>query len=75
MSKCSTKRILSGVVVNCLELNVLKAPSTGSEVADTISALTKVLVDPAQSTDEFFKVSAESGAQGFCMKKFIAIRR
>ena len=65
----------SGVVTDCLKLNVRKKPSADAEVLVTIDALSKVMVDMAESTNDFFKVVTETGIEGFCMRKYIALKK
>ena len=67
-----------GVVTDCLKLNVRSTPKSdpsNANVLGTIECLTGVLVDEAASTDDFYKVQTESGLEGFCMKKYIAVER
>lgn len=63
----------TGVVVDCLKLNVREAPNTQADIVCVINASTNLVIDEAESTEEFYKVCTESGAEGFCMKKFIKI--
>lgn len=62
-----------GVVVDCLKLNVREAPNANADVVCVINASTKFVVDEAESTDDFYAVCTESGAEGYCMKKFVQI--
>lgn len=66
---------VTGVVTDCLKLNVRKAPSIDAEVAAAIPALSEVVIDMDKSTADFYQVSTPNGIQGFCMKKFIAIHQ
>ena len=50
-------------------------PRANSKVLTVITALTRVSVNMDESTDAFYKVSTSNGTQGYCMKKFIAVRR
>jgi hypothetical protein len=70
-----TKSFTTGVVTDCLKLNVRKKPSADAEVLVTIDALSKVMVDMAESTNDFFKVVTETGIEGFCMRKYIALKK
>lgn len=63
----------TGVVVDCIKLNVRETPNTQAEIVCVINASTNLVIDEAESTEEFYKVCTESGAEGFCMKKFIKI--
>lgn len=69
------KPAVTGVVADCLELNVRRAPSLKANVAAVIPALTEVTIDLDGSNGEFYKVTTPDGIQGFCMKKYIAVRR
>lgn len=64
-----------GVVTDCLRLNVRSEASINSDVLITIGALSEVIVDLESSTDEFYKIRTDVGEEGFCMKKYIALRR
>lgn len=64
-----------GVVTNCLRLNLRQKPSQDSDVVTILSALSEVRVDMEASTDSFYKVCTAAGIEGFCMRKYIAIRR
>lgn len=72
------ENILIGVVTDCLKLNVRGTPDndpSGGNVVTTIECLTEVMVDMASSTKEFYKIHTPAGVEGFCMKKYIAIRK
>lgn len=69
------KNFTVGVVTDCLKLNVRKEPSADAEVPVIIDALSKVMVDMAESTNDFFKVVTETGIEGFCMRKYIALKK
>ena len=78
VEKVETPVPLRGVVTGCLKLNVRSSPEndpTNGNVLGTIECLTGVLIDEAASTEEFYKVKTESGLEGFCMKKYIAVER
>lgn len=64
-----------GVVTDCMKLNLREEASSDAAVLTEIPALTEVVVDLDASTDAFYKVCTAAGIQGFCMKKYIAIRR
>lgn len=66
---------VSGVVVNCLKLNVRKEPKSNAEVVTLISALTEVVVDVNASNGDFYKVCTATGIEGFCVKKYIALKQ
>jgi len=64
---------LDGVVKHCKLLNVRVEPYTDAEVLRTIPVDTEVMIEPFESTNDFYKVYLADGSEGFCMKKFIEI--
>lgn len=64
-----------GVVTDCLRLNIRKEPNKDSEVAVIVNCLDEVKIDPETSTDEWYAVCTVAGIEGFCMKKYIAVRQ
>lgn len=64
-----------GIVTDCLYLNVRKQPDIHADVVIVIDALTQVCVDLDESTEDFYKVSTSDGAEGFCMRKYIALSK
>ena len=63
-----------GIVTDCLKLNVRENPDPEAKVVCTIDALTEVMIDEDASTKDFYKVCTSAGAEGYCMKKYIAVR-
>lgn len=66
---------VTGVVTDCLRVAVYKEPRANSGIVKVVTALTRVTVDLEKSTDDFYRISTSKGIQGYCMKKFIAVRR
>lgn len=67
-----------GVVTNCIKLNVRRRPRVDpkpTSVVATLPALTDVEIDEGKSTEEFYKICTAAGIEGFCMKKFIAVKQ
>lgn len=62
-----------GVVVDCDRLNVRTQPSPMAAVVCTVERGEKLAIDKFESTDLFYKVYAEIGAEGYCMKQYIEI--
>lgn len=62
-----------GVVVDCARLNVRNAPNANADIVCTINASVNLVIDEAESTDDFYAICTESGIEGYCMKKFIKI--
>lgn len=61
-------------VVNCKLLNIRKKPSAESEVVTAVPADTVLMIEPDKSSEEWYKVYTEAGVEGFCMKKFVAVK-
>lgn len=66
---------VTGVITDCLRVAVYKEPRANSGIVKVVTALTRVTVDLEKSTDGFYRISTSKGIQGYCMKKFIAVRR
>lgn len=71
----NTEQPKYGVVVGCLHLKVYESPDQEDEIVTVITALTEVMVDMDASTDDFYKICIAAGIQGYCEKKYIALRR
>lgn len=63
-----------GVVSGCQKLNVREEASTEADVVCEILKDTEVMIDEENSTNDFYKICTGAGVEGFCMKKFIAIK-
>lgn len=66
--------VKTGIVTDCLKLNVRELPSKDANVLCEILALAEVQINEEESTEDFFKVCTATGIEGFCMKKYIVIR-
>ena len=64
---------LIGYVTDCVKLNVREVASKDSNVLCEIILNSKVIVDEENSTDDFYKVTTETGVEGYCMKQYINI--
>lgn len=62
-----------GTVVGCKDLRVRALPSVNGAVKCTIPKGTTVVIDPIESTDEFYSVCTEIGVTGYCMRKYIEV--
>lgn len=73
--------VIYGVVDNCARLNVRSKPNIKSEVVCVIPAGLKVVVAKMGTTGGFYEVhsvdngEATEGFHGFCMKKYITIKK
>lgn len=73
---CEEKVPVIGVVVNCQKLRVRSEASADADnTIAVLDALSEVTVDEDASTEDFYKVCTAAGMEGFCMKKFIALKR
>lgn len=60
-----------GVVSGCNKLRVRDEPRFGNNVVCEIDKGTRVMIDRAQSTFDYYKIYTESGIEGFCNKTYI----
>ena len=63
-----------GIVTNCRKLNVREEPKLDAPVICEVACQTELIIEEADSTEDFYKVCTAAGIEGFCMKKFIAIQ-
>lgn len=63
------------VVTNCEKLNVRKNPSLSAKVECVVAAQSVVVVFPDGSNDEWAEVATESGNYGYCMKKYLTLKK
>ncbi len=61
-------------VANCLRLHIHSEPNLESEIVCKVRYLTEVVIDPDNSTEDFYKIYTAIGAEGFCQKEYITIR-
>lgn len=66
--------VVDGVVVNCARLNVRAEPSLSAEVICVLDVKSEIKVDTDKHTPEWFYVYTATGAEGYCMKKFVEAR-
>ena len=69
------KPVIYGKVVNCVKLNVRQNPSLNADILCCLDVNTEVEVDEDKSTNDFYAICTPSGREGFCLKKFIGIRK
>ena len=65
-----------GIVANCEKLNLRRSPLKDSDGANIITELlpgVAVVIDENESTPNFYKVTTETGLEGYCMKQFIEL--
>lgn len=69
------KKEVVGVVTNCDRLNIRKFPKPNAEILCDVAALSNLLIDLNNSTNEWLSVCTETGIEGYCMKKFVVVKR
>lgn len=57
------------------KLNVRKKPTMKADIVCTLEHATQVEIDISKSNDEFYKITLPSGIEGYCMKKFVKIKK
>ena len=58
---------------DCEKLNIRNKPNMNGEIICVVAKGSIVVIYETESTDEWYKVCAENGAEGFCMRKFIEV--
>lgn len=66
-------KLKSGIVTDCVKLNVRKDPDPEAEVLCEINCQTDLMIDESESTDTFYKIYTSAGIEGFCVKDFITL--
>lgn len=69
------KPIVIGVVVDCDKLNVREEPSVSANALCAINKGEEVMIDEYESDAYFYRVFTASGIEGFCMRKYISVRK
>ena len=71
--KVEESKYLTGIVTDCLHLNVREDPHPTATILGVISASTELIIIEEESTTDFYKICTSAGLEGYCMKKFITI--
>lgn len=66
-------KFVTGIVTDCVKLNVREDPSSTATILGTITAATELIVSKEESTEDYYKICTSVGLEGYCMKKFITI--
>lgn len=72
-NKMKTENMPIGVV-NCLRLHIHSEPNPESEIICKVRYSTEVVIDPDNSTEDFYKIYTAIGAEGFCQKDLVTIK-
>lgn len=62
-------------VVTCLRLHVLTEARCDADVVCKLRYLTEVLISEEESTDDYYKIYTAIGAEGYCDKNSVEIRK
>ena len=65
---------LTGVVIDCVKLNVREDPQPTATILGVVAVDTELIVIEAESTKDFYKICTSAGLEGYCMKKFVTIK-
>lgn len=65
---------VEGVVKGCIKLNIRENPDIEANILCEVKAGSKLMIDLDKSTKEWLSVCTETGIEGFCMKKFVAVK-
>lgn len=66
--------ILLGNVTGCTKLNVRQEPVADGAIIGTLPVSTEVMIDEAESTEDFYKICTASGMEGYCIKEYITVQ-
>ena len=62
-------------VATCLRLHILSEPRADANVVCKDRYLTELMVNETESTDDYYKVCTAIGAEGYCDKNSVEIRK
>ena len=75
VEKKPEKKVIKGIVVDCVKLNVRTNPHPNAHIECTIDKGTEVVIE--RSEGDFYFVRKDNTTEGFngwCMKKYISIK-
>lgn len=64
-----------GKIRDCDKLNVREKPSLEAKIICKLDKLSEVQIDKSKSTKDFYKILTPTGADGYCMKKYMSIKK
>lgn len=62
---------VSGMVVGCAKLNVRKEPSLFADIVCALNVQSEIEIDVEKSDKDWFYICTATGAEGYCMRKFV----
>ena len=70
-----TVKIYIGKVKDCDKLNVRVEPTADAKILCRLDKDSEVQIDKSASTRDFYKITTASGVNGYCMKKYISVKK
>lgn len=64
-----------GKIKDCDKLNVREEPNVDAKILCKLDKLSEVQIDKSKSTKDFYKILTSSGVNGYCMKKYMSIKK
>lgn len=65
---------ITGVVDNCIRLNVREKPSIDAETLTALEAGSEVRLLKDEIENGFYKICTASGLEGYCMREYIVLK-
>ena len=65
---------ITGIVDNCIRLNVREKPSIDAEILTALEAGSEVRLMKDEIENGFYKICTASGLDGYCMREYIVIK-
>ena len=65
---------ITGVVDNCIRLNVREKPSVDAEILTALEVGSEVRILKDETENGFYKVCTASGLDGYCMCEYIVLK-
>lgn len=65
---------ITGIVDNCIRLNVRENPSVDAEILTALEAGSEVRLLKDEIENGFYKICTASGLEGYCMCEYIVIK-
>lgn len=67
----TTPEVVTGVIVDCRKLNVRAEANSTADVVCVLDVNSEVMIDVAESTNEWFRICTATGVDGYCMRKYV----
>lgn len=72
-TKVEEPKYVTGIVTDCVRLNVREDPNSRATILGTITVDTELIVNKEESTEDYYKICTSVGLEGYCMKRFVTI--